>query len=258
MKNIDRMMASRIRSGRLFHAYIISGADAEGRNAAADYIARAAVCDEREKAPCGVCRHCRKSEKGIHPDITVVTREKDAREITVDVVRRVRSDAMVMPNEADRSVYIVAEADTMNTAAQNALLKILEEPPAHALFVLPTDNPELLLTTVRSRCEMITLPPEDRREPSPQADAVFEAMLSGNGKDLVRVCAAFEKLEKDETLNAVLCLRRRVLEAAAAGQITGDRLAELTDALDKCEKYLDANLNTGYISGVLMAEFMEK
>jgi len=258
MKNIDRIMANRIRNGRLFHAYIISGADAEGRNAAADYIARAAVCEEREKAPCGGCRHCRKSEKGIHPDITVVTREKDAREMTVDVVRRVRSDAMVMPNEADRSVYIISEAETMNDNAQNALLKILEEPPTHALFLLPTENPELLLGTVRSRCELITLPPIDRQEPSPAADAVFDAMLEGRSRDLVRACAAFEKLEKDETLNGLIWLRRRGLKAAVEGKISASRLTKLTDALDKCEKYMDANLNTGYISGVLMAEIAEK
>lgn len=87
--------------------------------------------------------------------------EESKKNITVDAVRRLRNEAYLKPNTADRRVFIIDPADSMNETAQNALLKVLEEPPASAMFILITESAASLLSTVRSRCVPLTLAPVD-------------------------------------------------------------------------------------------------
>lgn len=141
----------------LSHAYIISGPPGSGRRTLAALLARALVCGGEEgAAPCGRCPHCRKAEAGIHPDIICLGQERDIR---VDEVRALRRDACVRPNEARRKVYLLFGADRMNPSAQNALLKLLEEGPAYAAFLLLAEQAGGLLQTVRSRCVELALAP---------------------------------------------------------------------------------------------------
>ena len=126
-------------------------------------LAAALVCDRRGGAlPCLSCAGCRKAEGGIHPDIVRVG--DDGKDISVAQVRALRADAYIRPNEAERKVYILENAQTMNASAQNAMLKLLEEGPAYAAFLLLTDNAAALLPTVRSRCEHLPLSPVTQRE----------------------------------------------------------------------------------------------
>ena len=144
------------------HAYIVSSSSREDAVRAARQLANAAVCMNGHDIPCGVCRGCRKAASGVHPDIIPVTRLTDRngnlrRELTVDQVRELSADVQVMPNEAERKVYIIEEAELMNPNAQNAALKLLEEPPSTVIFLLCAVNPQLLLETVRSRCRMLNI-----------------------------------------------------------------------------------------------------
>ena len=114
------------------HAYILASPSADASFQAAAEIAGAAVCLGRPPLPCGYCSACRKVTARSHPDIQVISRLEDdkgkkKRELTVDQIRAVSSDAAILPNEAPRKVYIFREAETMNTEAQNAALKLLEE-----------------------------------------------------------------------------------------------------------------------------------
>lgn len=144
----------------LSHAYILCGPAGSGRHTLARLLAAALVCSGPEGGrPCGVCPHCKKAAAGIHPDITLVTGPGEGKPITVDQVRAVRADAYVRPNEAQRKVYILEHAQQMNASAQNAMLKLLEEGPAYAAFLLIADNGGGLLQTVRSRCEQLDLAP---------------------------------------------------------------------------------------------------
>ena len=147
----------------LSHAYILSGPAGSGKRTLAGLLAAALVCDRRGGAlPCLSCAGCRKAEGGIHPDIVRVG--DDGKDISVAQVRALRADAYIRPNEAERKVYILENAQTMNASAQNAMLKLLEEGPAYAAFLLLTDNAAALLPTVRSRCEHLPLSPVTRRE----------------------------------------------------------------------------------------------
>ena len=144
----------------LSHAYILCGPAGSGRHTLARLLAAALVCSGPEgRRPCGVCPHCKKAAAGIHPDITLVTGPGEGKPITVDQIRAVRADAYVRPNEAQRKVYILEHAQQMNASAQNAMLKLLEEGPAYAAFLLIADNGGGLLQTVRSRCEQLDLAP---------------------------------------------------------------------------------------------------
>lgn len=249
-------LSYRLRDGRLFHSYIVTGADQQCRDEAAMMIAQAGVCTGQTPL-CGVCRNCKKAQEGIHPDISHLRPEKGAKEITVDAMRAVRAAASVIPNEGTRSVYIIHQADTMNTGAQNAMLKVFEEPPDHALFVLVAENPERLLQTVRSRCQVIYLTPasrEDAKESGQGADALLEALLSGSPLDIAKASVPLEKMSRVELSELLVNTRRQLI--VKAGSISPDRLAHLAEILNKADKYLDANVSSGHVSGLIMAEAM--
>lgn len=155
---LKQRLAPRLSAG-LGHAYILSGPKGSGRHTLAAILARAMVCSGSGTRPCGRCPGCKKAEAGIHPDIITVSLEDGHREILVDQIRQMRADAFIRPNEAARKVYIIEEADSLNENAQNAMLKLLEEGPSYAAFILLVENPGSLLTTVRSRCEELPLGP---------------------------------------------------------------------------------------------------
>ena len=144
----------------LSHAYIIAGPAGSGRHTLGGLLAQAMVCTAPEhQRPCGRCPQCRKAQGGIHPDIAWVSGAGEGKPINVDQVRALRSDAYIRPNEGERKVYLLEGADRMNASAQNAMLKLLEEGPAYAAFLLLVENAGGVLETVRSRCETLTLDP---------------------------------------------------------------------------------------------------
>ncbi len=149
-------LASLGASGRMPHALLLEGPAGCGKKTAAGLVAQLALCAGEQK-PCGMCRHCVKVLKRIHPDVRFYTVPEGRKEFPVDLVRQIRQDAYILPNEGNCKVYIIDKAHAMNAAAQNALLKILEEPPPHARFVLLCENRSLMLETVLSRVASIEL-----------------------------------------------------------------------------------------------------
>ncbi len=145
---------------RLSHAYILSGPRGSGRHTLARLLAAAMECTAAPgRRPCGVCVQCKKAAAGIHPDVKLQAGPGPGKPITVDQVRALRADAYIRPNEGARKVYLLEDTETMNASAQNAMLKLLEEGPSYAVFLLLAENPGALLQTVRSRCEELPLVP---------------------------------------------------------------------------------------------------
>jgi len=140
-------------SGRLSHFYLISGPRGSGKRTLARLLAAAAVC-RGEKKPCLSCPACRKAMTDNHPDIISVV-DPDRKAVPVKLVREYRDDVYIKPNEAEKKVYIFPQE--LGPEGQNALLKILEEPPAYGLFLLLAENPQQILTTVRSRCTLLQM-----------------------------------------------------------------------------------------------------
>ncbi len=154
-KVIDRL-SKLIESGRFPHALIIEGEEGIGKKTLAKDIACALVCRGNDK-PCGECAQCKKAIGAIHPDISEYIPAGTANSFHVDTVRNIINDAYIQPNEADYKIYILANAHCMNQNAQNALLKILEEPPEYVVFILTTNSKSALLSTVLSRSVCVSL-----------------------------------------------------------------------------------------------------
>jgi DNA polymerase-3 subunit delta' len=144
-------------SGRLPHAIVIEGEQGIGKRTLAREIALNLFCKSDGEKPCRECPQCIKVMKQIHPDIYEYSASGGARSFHVDVIRDVREDVFVQPNEADYKIYILGNCQGMSESAQNAILKILEEPPAYALFILTTTTKSALLETVLSRSVVISL-----------------------------------------------------------------------------------------------------
>lgn len=176
------------RNGKLAHFYLISGPAGSGKGILADLLAAAMLCRETD-APCGVCNSCRKVFSRLHPDdITIDDPEKKT--VSVDLIRRARADIYIRPNEGARKIYRFPRAQDMGIPGQNALLKVLEEPPEYGVFLLLTDNPAKLLPTIRSRCVELKLRPLSadvllnalkKEFPQAQEQELQGAMLRGGG-----------------------------------------------------------------------------
>ena len=143
--------------GRASHFYLISGPEGSGRHTLARLLGAALMCTGKEQ-PCGICDGCRKVLSGVHPDY-ITADDPEKKTVPVELIRQARADIYVQPNEGRRKIYLFPRAQDMGIPGQNALLKILEEPPSYGVFLLITDNPERLLPTVRSRCTELTLQP---------------------------------------------------------------------------------------------------
>ena len=145
--------------GHISHFYLISGPKGSGKHTLAGLLAEAILCEGSRK-PCGTCAHCRKMRSRNHPDFITVE-DPEHKNVAVKIVRQIRDDMFVRPNEASHKIYLFPQE--LGIEGQNALLKILEEPPAYGVFLLLTDNPDKLLPTVRSRCTELALLPLDRK-----------------------------------------------------------------------------------------------
>lgn len=184
---LKRQLSAQARGRGLSHAYLISGPAGSGKQTLALSLAAAMVCSGGGEVPCGRCPGCRKVFGGGHPDVVHVDFLEGKREILIEQARQMRADAFIRPNEAERKVYIIHHADSMNTRAQNSILKLLEEGPAYAAFLLLAENPGSLLITIRSRCEGVSL--------SPVTEAEAEAVLRERfpQKDPAEVAAAAQR-----------------------------------------------------------------
>ena len=244
---------------RLSHAYITD-------KALSDNLAMTAVCSSPGEGPCLSCAHCKKASRGIHPDITVVKLLPDKREIVVDQIREIKKDVIIVPCESQKKVYIVLEADLMNTNAQNAFLQVLEEPPAHVVFILQTDNPAQLLPTVRSRCiELKSL-----RSPETADSAVtsivnefYDSLEMGNYA-LTALMFRLEKLEKGVFTEFLTMARTqvsfRIIDDSGSKKFKksrAERLSRCERLLARAGEMLDLNVNIGHISGMICAGLMD-
>ena len=246
---------------KLSHAYIVSSASEKQRTEIAKELAARMMCAVGGDAPCGVCRDCRKIKSNVHPDLVTISRPLDdngnkKREISVDQIRDMSADAYVLPNEAKAKVYIIEDADTMNIPAQNAALKLFEEPPENVAFILCVENMEKLLITVRSRCVAIKRNAEDE-EPSKEAMKMAKdylaAVRSGDKLKLLEFCVANENTDTRATAEFIAAAKGLFVKELALENDTKAKrqLMNKIDVLDKCAYYMRVNTGIKHIYGLL-------
>lgn len=236
-KNIIKYIQNAVTADAVSHAYILNGERGSGKKLLANLFAMSIQCQDREEdgEACGKCQSCRQVMSGNQPDIIKVTHEKP-NTISVDDIRvQVNDDIVIRPYSSRYKIYIIADADMMTVQAQNALLKTIEEPPSYAVIMLLTENAEVLLPTIRSRCVMMKLRNikdqlvkkylmEHLEVPDYKAD-VCVAFAQGNmGKAIMLAQSDHFNEIKEEAVH----LLRNISEMTAA---------ELTEAVRRCMSY---------------------
>ncbi len=226
-----------IREGKVSHAYIFDGPALSGKRTLAGIFAKTLLCEEGGVNPCGHCHSCLMAESGNHPDIITVTHEKPTTLSVGEIRQQLVADIGIKPYTGRRKVYIVPDASLMNSQAQNALLKTLEEPPSYAVIILLTDNEMKLLPTLRSRSVTLKL--------RPVSEKLIEDYLKKNtdsDERQIKIAAAFaggvpgkaKAVIADESFDS---LKSEVLRAAA----NADRfsMSEINEAVKKASEYKD-------------------
>lgn len=172
------------------HAIILEGPQGSGKYTIARYIALLLACESSPNVCCN-CPACRKIINSNSPDVIIIEPTDGRVRIGVDSVRFMRSDVYIRPNDNDFKVYIVKNADKMTPEAQNAFLKVLEEPPEYGIFILLCENTDALLVTVKSRAVTYHL---ERFSPEALYDCAVNLsddarMLSQNNPDALKLAA---------------------------------------------------------------------
>lgn len=243
-KDIIQYIRNAVTSGQVSHAYIMNGERGSGKKLLANLFAMTLLCEKKGPDPCNKCHSCKQANSGNHPDIIRVTHEKP-NTISVDDIReQVNNTVAIKPYQGPYKIYIIDRAELMTPQAQNALLKTIEEPPEYAVFMLLTENAEVLLPTINSRCVMLKLRNikdtlikrylmEHLQVPDYKAD-VCTAFAQGNvGRAIMLANSEHFNEIKDEAVQLLKYIHEMELSEviAAVNNITTYKL-EITDYLD--------------------------
>lgn len=216
--NAKDALKAAAKSRRAAHAYIFEGPEGSGKKTLAAVFAGALLCEEQTGEPCGQCSNCKKAEANKHPDIITITLQKDKKSINVEQIRDLREEASIKPNEASRKVIIIDQAHAMTPQAQNALLKVFEEPLGDTVFILLCETESMMIPTVLSRAVTIKLVPvydganAKLCELCPKAtkEQIEEALELSGG-----ILGRAEKIIKDKVYLKDIKLSYEVLELAS-------------------------------------------
>lgn len=274
---MDPVLESRIRrgarQGALPHSVIFSGSG--DLLAAARFYTAALECRQADK-PCLRCPACGKVLRGTHPDC-VTAEDSQHKDLSVEVLRALRSDAYIQPNEGACKVFLFPDCRRLTVQDQNVLLKLVEEGPAYAAFLFCAENPSVLLPTVRSRCAELSVRPTEQEAaaPSPEAQALLEAMAGGESPAVTQVLVGFEngKMTREKLQQVLRECREGSLQAlrlrwgappetlCADGvgplsrRLTKKQLMRLCEMLGKFAQECEWNVAVGQVLGAFAAEW---
>ncbi|HVG01751.1 MAG TPA: DNA polymerase III subunit delta' [Nitrospira sp.] len=216
------LLRSAIVRNRVAHAYLFHGDDRIGKRLLALRLAQALLCetiaaDEVPEA-CSTCRACRQVDARTHPDFMVIEPDRELAnpQIKIELIRDIEHQMIYRPLIGDRKICMIDEADRMTIGAANALLKTLEEPPDHSLFLLVSSRPYALPATIRSRCQALrlTAPAQTQIEAAvilrrdlPPADAHFLALLSDGQLGRALECDLEEARKRQKEFSTIFAAK---------------------------------------------------
>ena len=242
-----------ITDGTLPHAFLVSGPEGSGKATLATEIAAALNCERRGggELPCHMCNSCRRIKDGSFIDVKWLEKPKDKMTIGVGEVRTFREDMFLSATESDYNVYIIDDADKMTPNAQNALLKVFEEPPSNVVIFMLTESDDAILTTIKSRAQYVAMERFDEdglieyfksrgaRLPVANEEAMREFMMCADGrigraKELVDGGAEEAKAARELTEGFITALKQSTPYSTLYTTIRSlpTKKDELTEALE--------------------------
>lgn len=246
------------------HAYIISSNTETKIQEAYKKLASAMLCENVGEVPCGYCKHCKKIQRDLHPDVIFMDSELNdkgvsKKDVSVRQMKIMVHDTYVKANEARGKVYIIR--DNLSVLSQNVLLMSLEEPPKGVHFIICVENHMKLLQTVRSRCILIRL--QDELEDSvfsSKAREFLAALEKDKRADFLALCVSFEKLSVQELGEFINCLRQAITEKLRLGntKIDLENYVRLDELLCQMLLYLKVNTSVKHLCGLLSTFHVEK
>lgn len=251
-KRTAQNILTAVNMGNFAHSYILEGGSAASRLTLAAIVACSLVCENKNGIqPCFACSQCKKIIEDQHTDIKFLG--GDGEDIKVDAIRNLSKDAYVMPTDCDFHIYILRDADRMNKNAQNALLKILEEPPSQTVFILLTASKEMLLPTVVSRAQSHSLGVSTNKEIADALMIKFPSVSPAIIEKAAKIQSVMDKIELD--LSAI-----KALEAAfrIADEVFIERRMRINELLPKGKDELVLTFGVLAIASRDVAVFKKK
>ena len=227
--------------GTFVHAYLLCGPRGTGKKSVARLCAMTAVCRAGQGRPCGQCGPCRRILSDTHPDLHTVLPLKGKKTIGVDVMRDVLAEVGVKSFEGTTKTLILPQAELMTAAAQNCLLKTLEEPPQDTVFFLITDQPGALLPTIVSRCRVIRFHPLTQEECEKRLVALGQSPQEAQRRARMAEGCVGQALEIDEE-------RLELLQALTRSVFS---IKKPADVLSVVNQYKDDKERQGQIMDLL-------
>ncbi len=211
-----------IENNKISHAYIINGEKGMGKRTVAKAFAMTLLCEEKGTVPCMKCHSCVQALTDNNPDLIMITPDKPTT-LSIDHIRQTLvNDVELKPYSNSHKVYIVEDAELMNNAAQNAILKTIEEPPEYAVIILLTTNISALLQTVLSRCVKLDMQPLKKEvvkkylmEKEKVVDYQADIAVSFAGGNLGKAIELSKSQDFAEMLDEVIQLLRYIKDMQA-------------------------------------------
>ncbi len=212
-ERVARILAESAQNGFATHSYIFEGDAGLGKVETAEYFAASLLCESEFKSPCGECDSCRQLSNFNNPDLKKYSLSQiDKKSIGVGEIRNVISDVYTKPFKSKYKIYIIEDGDALTNEAQNAMLKVLEEPPEYAVFIICVSSLGKILPTVQSRCRIIKF------HPATESEAIHYAKTKyPNMAELAKFAASysggiFKRIDELFSSSRILELRKKVFE----------------------------------------------
>ena len=237
-EQIKEHFTNAVQTGKISHAYILSGEAGMGRKSLAHAFALSLLCEKGLPQPCMQCHACKQVLSGNHPDLIHVTHEKPASIGVDDIREQINDTIMVRPYSSYYKIYIVDEAEKMTVQAQNALLKTIEEPPSYAVILLLTTNPDAFLQTILSRCVQLKL--------KPLRDSVVKEYLIQSlqvEESQAEIYAAFARGNLGKAIHLAESEDFKQMYEQLMKLLKGLKDGDITELLDQIKGFKDNNLD---------------